>query len=62
MAISGIDVEEFATRFGRKPGDVYGDILGELDDAGLLTVSNGSVKLTDRGRLLGNEVFSRFFG
>ena len=57
----GVEIEAFVRRFGESPGDVYGDTLGELGSAGLLETMNGSVRLTGRGRLLGNEVFSRFF-
>ena len=36
------------------------DLLNELESNGLLAVENGWVRLTARGRLLSNEVFSRF--
>jgi oxygen-independent coproporphyrinogen-3 oxidase len=58
---TGVGVEEFAGRFGVAPSDVYGDDLRELESAGLLDTADGRVRLTGRGRLLGNEVFSRFF-
>ena len=58
---TGIGVEEFARRFGAAPSDVYGDALRELDSTGLLDTAGGQIRLTGRGRLLGNEVFSRFF-
>ncbi len=47
-------------RFDAATRSVYGPALDELTAAGLLDASNGAVKLTARGRLLGNEVFSRF--
>ena len=57
----GITVEEFTERFGVLPSGVYGDTLAELESAGLLDTTGDAIKLTSRGRLLGNEVFSRFF-
>ena len=57
----GITVEEFTERFGVSPSRVYGDTLAELESAGLLDTIGDAVRLTSRGRLLGNEVFSRFF-
>ena len=58
---TGIVVEEFVGRFGVPPVDPYRDTLTELESAGLLEASDGSIRLTSRGCLLGNEVFSRFF-
>ena len=58
---AGVDVEEFARRFGATPTQVYGDTLAELSSLDLLRSNGGRLMLTDRGRLLGNEVFSRFF-
>ena len=57
----GIGVEEFIERFGVPPSAVYGDTLDELESAGLLDTAEAAVRLTAQGRLLGNEVFSRFF-
>ena len=58
---TGVDPAEFAARFGEPPAYVYGEIIDELQDDGLLETACGSFVLTPRGRLLGNEVFSRFF-
>ena len=51
---------EFEGRFGRKLEEVYGRELRELEELGLIEISKGRVRLTPRGRLLGNEVFQRF--
>ncbi len=56
----GIDVATFRARFGRSPRDVYPTILDELVGAGLLLVEPDRIRLTPRGRFLGNEVFWRF--
>jgi oxygen-independent coproporphyrinogen-3 oxidase len=59
---TGIRVEDFAQRFGVAPAEVYGDAIAELSALALLESVDGWLRLTDRGRILGNEVFSRFFG
>lgn len=58
--IKGIDLEWFEGRFGRSVYDVYGAEVDALTRDGLLTERDGSLKLTHKGILLGNEVFSRF--
>ena len=59
---SGVSIAEFEGRFGETPAQVYGETLVDLSADGLLETSNGSVMLTPRGRLMANDVFSRFFG
>ena len=39
---------------------VYGAELGELEALGLLLRDQHGVRLTPRGRMLGNRVFERF--
>ena len=56
----GVSAAEFTDRFGRLPSEVYGTAIDELGSLGLLDASNGGIRLTARGRLLGNEVFARF--
>ncbi len=58
---TGVDPALFAARFGESPAEAYGEVIDELADDGLLETAGGSFVLTPRGRLLGNEVFSRFF-
>ena len=58
---TGVDPVQFEARFGEPPAYVYGEVIDELADDGLLETAGGSFVLTPRGRLLGNEVFSRFF-
>lgn len=55
----GLDVREFQRRFERSFEDVYGAVLEETASFGLLARKNGHVRLTERGRLLANEVFVR---
>jgi oxygen-independent coproporphyrinogen-3 oxidase len=55
----GIDYRAFESRFGTDLSSVYSDLIKELVAAGLVE-SAASLRLTARGRLLGNEVFARF--
>ena len=57
----GISAAAFARRFDETPPEAYSDIITQLADDGLVAAKNSVVRLTDRGRLLGNEVFGRFF-
>ena len=57
----GIGVASFTERFGTSPSHNYTDTLCELEELGLLCTQGGAIRLTHRGRMLGNEVFSRFF-
>ena len=57
----GISIAAFTERFGAPPSAFFETTLNELRDLGLLCQHNGALCLTGRGRMLGNEVFSRFF-
>lgn len=56
----GVSFERFFRRFGRPLNEVYGPSLEELVELGLIEINGKRVRLTRRGRLLGNEVFERF--
>lgn len=56
----GISAEDFATRFGIPMWDVFGKEIEELVELGLLEWAEPVLRLTKRGRLLGNQVFMRF--
>jgi oxygen-independent coproporphyrinogen-3 oxidase len=56
----GVRLADFRQRFGRDVREVYGAQLAELRELGLLEMDDEAVRLTPRGRLLGNEVFQRF--
>jgi len=56
----GISLQGLSTRFGVDPLERYGPQVNELVALGLLDHSGGSMRLTRRGRLLGNEAFHRF--
>jgi oxygen-independent coproporphyrinogen-3 oxidase len=58
--VEGVSGAEFERRFGLSIERVYGPLLAELQGAGLIESKAGRVRLTGRGRLLGNQVFCRF--
>jgi oxygen-independent coproporphyrinogen-3 oxidase len=56
----GVPDAEFSARFGRSIADAFPEALPECLEWGLITWESGSLRLTDSGRPLGNEVFMRF--
>lgn len=59
---SGISRAEFTRRFGVPIESVFPSELDDLHQTGLLESMGEWVRLTSRGRLLGNEAFARFVG
>ena len=58
----GISAEMFKTRFGQDLMAVFGDEIDKLIRVGLLEWAGEKLRLTMRGRLLGNQVFMEFVG
>ena len=65
----GVSITEFEKRFGSKLSEMYGKEIEELLKFGLLESktsklleNSAALRLTARGRLLGNQVFIRFVG
>jgi oxygen-independent coproporphyrinogen-3 oxidase len=56
---AGVSLPLFARRYGVEFDGVFGARLAPLEAAGLLERSVGHIRLSERGRLLGNEVFER---
>ncbi len=56
----GVERAEFRQRFGRDVAAVWPVELAELAGRGLIEVSHERVRLTERGWLLGNQVFGAF--
>lgn len=56
----GVSIQGFEERMGVSMLVKYGEIINELKKEGLLTIEENRVKLTKKGRLLGNEVFQQF--
>jgi putative oxygen-independent coproporphyrinogen III oxidase len=59
---AGASNADFNSRFGTGLMDIYPEEMKELIRLGLLEWAGNSIKLTKRGRLLGNQVFMRFVG
>ncbi|MBF6589222.1 MAG: radical SAM family heme chaperone HemW [Ktedonobacterales bacterium] len=55
----GLDLRAFERRFSRPFWSVYGARVDELRTFGLIELAGERLRLTPRGRLLGNEVFER---
>lgn len=58
--IEGVSEDRFRQAFGRSMWDIFAKPLSTSLDDGLLSRDGEFVRLTDRGLLLGNVVFSRF--
>jgi oxygen-independent coproporphyrinogen-3 oxidase len=58
--VEGLSLAAFRRRFGVDLLSVYGPAVAELTALGLLERADGRLRLTPRGRLLGNEAFERF--
>jgi oxygen-independent coproporphyrinogen-3 oxidase len=56
----GIHVEEFQKEFGLDVIARYGEEIRRVEEAGLIEFGEGRLRLSDRGRLLSNEVFVVF--
>lgn len=57
---SGVRGSDFRSRFGVPWTDRYGHQIADLIALGLLIADGDTVRLSRRGRLLGNRVFERF--
>ncbi|HWQ13583.1 MAG TPA: radical SAM family heme chaperone HemW [Roseiflexaceae bacterium] len=56
----GVSFGHFRERVGAEMDAVFGAELAELEGLGLLARDAAGVRLTERGRMLGNRVFERF--
>ncbi|MFD0870545.1 radical SAM family heme chaperone HemW [Paenibacillus residui] len=60
--LSGVSEDDFADQFGESLMEVFGPVINRLTEQGLLEADEGRVRLSDKGILLGNEVFAEFIG
>jgi oxygen-independent coproporphyrinogen III oxidase len=58
----GVSRGELEREFGNSDAHRYDELIEELRGLGFVEVDAARVRLTERGRLLSNEVFSRFLG
>jgi len=56
----GVELARFANRFGANTKEVFGEVIQEEIDKGMLEEVDGFLRLTKKGLPLGNEVFARF--
>ena len=59
----GVSKSTFQERFGQSLTEVFGEDIQDLENFGLLEwagLENDALRLTPKGRLLGNQVFVRF--
>jgi oxygen-independent coproporphyrinogen-3 oxidase len=56
----GVPFSRFRSRHGQDLQECYGAELAELQNNGLLTLDDERVRLTQRGLMLGNQVFACF--
>jgi oxygen-independent coproporphyrinogen-3 oxidase len=57
---AGVSRDDFSRRFGVAMESVFSTELDDLHRLGLIETVEGHVRLTEHGRLLGNEAFARF--
>lgn len=56
----GLSLAEWTSRFGRDLSEVYGDTVARLTEWGMLETRAGRLRLTSRGRMIGNRVIAEF--
>ncbi len=56
----GVSFERFAARYDTSLVDAFGEELTRLAEWGLLEATSERVRLTERGLMVGNQVFARF--
>ncbi|MDZ4278106.1 MAG: radical SAM family heme chaperone HemW [Dehalococcoidia bacterium] len=56
--VEGVSLAGFRARFGVDATSAFGDRLADPTRDGLVEIADGSLRLTERGRLLGNDVFA----
>ncbi|MBZ2110915.1 radical SAM family heme chaperone HemW [Streptococcus infantis] len=57
---SGVSMARFEEKFGRSFQELYGDVVRELIQQGLMQVEGDCVRMTKRGLFLGDTVAERF--
>ncbi|EDL63720.1 coproporphyrinogen III oxidase [Bacillus sp. SG-1] len=58
----GVSVARFTEKFGESPFSVFKEAIEEMTQKELLIVEDSYIRLTQKGRFLGNEVFQAFLG
>jgi putative oxygen-independent coproporphyrinogen III oxidase len=58
----GVSIPAFVKKFGKDPLRLFQQEIEDLTNKKWLSVTENSISLTNKGRLLGNEVFQSFLG
>ncbi len=58
--MQGVSRKVFQRSFGQSMDSVYGDVIADMEEKGLLEEADGYVRLTDRGIDISNYVMSEF--
>ena len=56
----GVNRERFKLKFGQTLDDIFGETIYDLKSKQLLIETDGNISLTERGKVIGNEVFEAF--
>ena len=59
---AGVDVAALESEFGVAMVERALEVLGRLEEDGLVESDGRTVRLTERGRMLSNDVFQEFLG
>ncbi|MFP7293266.1 radical SAM family heme chaperone HemW [Bacillus safensis] len=60
--IEGVKSADFQAKFGAEPEALFSTVLEDLEEKGLIVKDDKGIRLTRKGKLLGNEVFQAFLG
>ncbi|PRO42882.1 radical SAM family heme chaperone HemW [Bacillus sp. LLTC93] len=60
--IEGVKSAHFQAKYGATPKMLFSTVLEELEEKGLIVQDDIGIRLTRKGKLLGNEVFQAFLG
>ncbi|MCM3036345.1 radical SAM family heme chaperone HemW [Bacillus pumilus] len=60
--IEGVKSAGFQAKYGASPEALFPSVLEELEEKGLIVKDDIGIRLTRKGKLLGNEVFQAFLG
>ncbi|MFS2259672.1 radical SAM family heme chaperone HemW [Bacillus safensis] len=60
--IEGVKSADFQAKYGAAPEALFSTVLEDLEEKGLIVKDDKGMRLTRKGKLLGNEVFQAFLG
>ncbi|MCY7570215.1 radical SAM family heme chaperone HemW [Bacillus safensis] len=60
--IEGVKSADFQAKYGAAPEALFSTVLEDLEKKGLVVKDDKGIRLTRKGKLLGNEVFQAFLG